>query len=383
MRSSGSLQSHRRTGGRLAAVALVTGLFVFLAGTPAGAHPFEVTNVDVWLDAATYRLDITFHVDAMLADVPVGDLSEDEYRRLRALPEAEIDRRLETVRQYFATMVAVRFDDRAVAPTVTFPAREDGRDGAQTALPGHLVRLQGAIPTGATRFTFRAAPVFNLVALRISGPHADGVEQFLDPLGESSPYLLGLERPSPGSFAVVLEYMRLGFLHILPKGLDHVLFVLGLYLLSVRPGVLIGQVTAFTVAHTLTLGLSMYGVLRLSPSIVEPLIVLSIAWVAVENLFTSRLMPWRPAVVFAFGLLHGLGFAAALTALGLPRDRFVVALVGFNAGVEAGQLAVIGLAFAATGWWRSHERYRARIVVPASATIALVACYWAIVRTLR
>lgn len=351
-------------------------------GAPAFAHPFEVTNVDVRLATGTYRLDITFHVDAMLADVPLGDLSEEQYRRLRALPEPEIERRLEMVRRYFVAMVGVRFDGRSVAPAVTFPNRESARGGDRPALPGHLVRLEGAIPAGARAFTFSAAPVFNMIALSIHGRQGEPVGQMLDPLRESEPYLLDGLPPVRGRAEVALEYVRLGFLHIVPKGLDHMLFVLGLYLLSVRLGVLLWQVTAFTIAHTLTLALSMYGVVRLAPSVVEPLIALSIAYVAVENLFTSELKPWRPAVVFAFGLLHGLGFAGVLSGLGLPRERFVTALVGFNSGVEIGQMAVIAVAFAAVGWWRSDPRYRARVVVPASAAIAVVGCYWAVTRAL-
>src|SRR6266567_6510893 len=112
--------------------------------------------------------------------------------------------------------------------------------------------------------------------------------------------------------------------------------------------------------------------MALSPfrPIVEPMIALSIAYVAIENIFLSELKPRRIALVFAFGLLHGMGFAGALRDLGLPRSEFVTALVTFNVGVEAGQLAVIGVAFLAVGWHCSrHAWYRRRIVVPASAMI--------------
>ena len=127
------------------------------------------------------------------------------------------------------------------------------------------------------------------------------------------------------------------------------LFVLGIYLLSGRAARVLWQVSAFTVAHSITLGLSMYGVITVSPAIVEPLIALSIAYVAVENIFVSELKSWRVALVFAFGLLHGMGFAGVLQELGLPRSEFVTALLTFNLGVEAGQLAVIGAAFLLVG----------------------------------
>jgi len=114
---------------------------------------------------------------------------------------------------------------------------------------------------------------------------------------------------------------------------------------------------------------------------VEPLIALSIVYVAVENLFTSSLKPWRVALVFGFGLLHGLGFAGVLREVGLPRSEFVTALLTFNLGVELGQLAVIGGSFVLVGWHVGrHPRYRQLVVIPASAFIACVALYWTIAR---
>ena len=140
------------------------------------------------------------------------------------------------------------------------------------------------------------------------------------------------------------------------------------------------QVTFFTIAHTATLGLAMAGVLALPPSIVEPLIALSIVYVGVENALTSDLKPWRPAVVFLFGLVHGLGFAGVLRGLGLPEGRFLTGLLSFNVGVELGQLSVIALAFVAIGAFRNKEWYRRRLAIPLSCGVALVAAYWTVQR---
>lgn len=180
---------------------------------------------------------------------------------------------------------------------------------------------------------------------------------------------------------VVLDYLKLGYTHILPGGLDHILFVLGLFFLSrgIRP--LLAQVTAFTVAHSITLGLAACGVVRLPPSVVEPLIAASIVFVAIENIFAKRCTPWRTAVVFCFGLLHGMGFAGVLQELGLPRGEFFPALISFNVGVEFGQLTVIGAAFLAIGLWHGAKPwYRARVAIPASALIALTGIYWTVER---
>lgn len=183
-------------------------------------------------------------------------------------------------------------------------------------------------------------------------------------------------------------YLQLGFLHILPKGLDHILFVLSLFLASTRLRPLLIQITTFTIAHTITLALAASGVVSAPAAIVEPLIALSIAFVAIENIFFKDMTRWRPLVVFGFGLFHGLGFAGVLAELGLPQHQFTAALVSFNVGVEAGQLTVVGLALIPSLLLRrllqredAERLYRPIAVVPASVCIAIIAIWWAVERT--
>lgn len=178
------------------------------------------------------------------------------------------------------------------------------------------------------------------------------------------------------------RYIKMGYTHILPEGLDHILFVLGLFLLSRKAKDLIKQITAFTIAHSLTLALALYGVVRLPSTIVEPIIALSIAFVAVENIFTTEVKAWRPYVVFAFGLVHGLGFAGALQEAGLSRSDMLPALVGFNIGVELGQLSVVALAWLLVARFQKSPRYRPVFAIPASIAIALVAVFWTFQRIL-
>lgn len=175
-------------------------------------------------------------------------------------------------------------------------------------------------------------------------------------------------------------YVRLGFEHILPRGLDHILFVLALLLASTRLRPLLLQISVFTLAHTLTLGLASAGKVAAPPSLVEPLIAISIVFVAVENLLIREVKAWRVLVVFGFGLLHGLGFARVLLDLGLPRDQFLTALVGFNIGVELGQLSILLAAWWLLRWWFSQPWYRTRVAMPASFLIALAGSWWAIQR---
>lgn len=177
-------------------------------------------------------------------------------------------------------------------------------------------------------------------------------------------------------------YLKLGFTHILPLGLDHILFVLSIFFLSSRLSTVLWQATAFTVAHSITLGLAMYGYIKPLPAVIEPIIALSIFFVAVENMLSKELKPGRIAIVFLFGLVHGMGFASVLTELGLPPADYLLALLSFNGGVELGQIAVILGAYLIVGRWFSGQPwYRARVVIPVSAMIAVVALYWTIERT--
>lgn len=188
-----------------------------------------------------------------------------------------------------------------------------------------------------------------------------------------------LESMSKGDAAIL--YAQLGFTHIIPLGFDHILFILSLFLLSPKLKPVLWQATAFTVAHSITLGLAMFKVITPQPAIVEPIIAISIMYVALENIFSPRLKKTRIGIVFIFGLVHGMGFANALNTLGLPQESYLISLVMFNMGVEIGQLAVIVLAFILFGkWFGNKPYYRKCIVIPLSVLITLMAGYWTLER---
>ncbi|HYX21324.1 MAG TPA: HupE/UreJ family protein [Thermoanaerobaculia bacterium] len=277
--------------------------------------------------------------------------------------------------------VRIAFDGRAVGPLAAL-VPPDGGLAAAAASPELTVRFSGTVPPGAKTFTWSNAVRLGSYMLTI---RTDGQEQasrqWIEGAAESVPFPLGAGIAPMTRAEVVRGYLRLGYSHILPKGTDHILFVCGIFLLAVRLRPVLLQVSAFTLAHTLTLALTVYGFVALSPRIVEPLIALSIVYVAVENVLAPALTPWRVALVFAFGLLHGMGFAGVLSELGLPRSQFVPALLSFNAGVELGQLSVIALlALLLALPFRRKPWYRRRVVVPGSLAIAVVGLVWFVER---
>ncbi len=180
---------------------------------------------------------------------------------------------------------------------------------------------------------------------------------------------------------VIWFYLKLGYTHILPEGFDHILFVVSLCLLSNKMKVILWQATAFTVAHSITLALSMKSIVVAPSAVVEPIIALSILFVAVENLLLTELKPWRILLVFMFGLIHGMGFASSLNEIGLPRNKFLISILSFNIGVELGQISIILAVFLLiVRPFGNRVNYRKQVVYPLSIIIALIAFYWTVQR---
>jgi hypothetical protein len=350
--------------------------------TGAAAHEIRPAVVTVTFAARQYQIEISTNVEAMLAGVSPrhSDTSESpnarRYDALRALAPAELKSRLEQSASDMVGGLAVEFDGRRVAPAIVDIQIPEAGELALARLS--TIRLEGALPAGVREFRWSYSREFgdNVLRLREAG-REEVAAVWLRGAEWSDPYVLGEGIRPRTAWQVSLQYGGLGFTHIVPNGLDHILFVLGLFLLSMRWKPLLVQVSAFTIAHSITLALSIYGLFSLPPSLVEPLIAASIAYVAIENIFTAELHAWRPFVVFGFGLLHGMGFAGVLHEIGMPRSEFLTALVTFNVGVELGQLAVIAPAYFLAGmWFQNRSWFRRRLVIPASVLIAAIGLYW-------
>ena len=187
--------------------------------------------------------------------------------------------------------------------------------------------------------------------------------------GKSAP----VEKPLTGG------WVQSGFHHVLPLGLDHMLFILGLFLLLPKWKPLLGQSLLFTLAHSITLALAVFGVVHVPGKWVEVLIAVSIAWVGIENLLTRKLGRQRLILVFCFGLLHGLGFASVLAEKlgGIPRDKLTGPLLGFNVGVELAQITVLCAAFLVL--W-PLRKWSPQVQTIGSAVVALAGITWAVER---
>ncbi len=364
----------------LAALALI----VTLAATQAPlAHEAERTRV-----VLTFTGDERFMLE--VANDPLWMLMRLETFAGGTVPAnptaTQRDTRLAQLGGVFADRVVLFVDGHEVrAESVEYSPPSSFARRATEDRPTELAafRLTGHMPRGASTLRWLYGIVADPYPLEIRQADGSSTIEWITGTNWSSIIDLTRSFTRPTRWAIAQQYLRLGYTHILPKGLDHILFVLGIFLLSPRLKTMLLQVTAFTVAHSITLGLSIYGLVSLPSRMVEPLIALSIAYVAIENLVTRELKPWRLALVFTFGLLHGLGFAGVLRELGLPRGEFLTGLLTFNLGVEGGQLTVIAAAALLVWPFVQRDWYRHRVVIPASLVIAAVGIYWTITRLIK
>ena len=366
-----------------------SGLFVVLLAlsTLSTAHEIRPAIIDLTLNEnGTYSIDIQTSVETYLAGIgpDVTDTNDApqaaEYDRYRAMSEQEL---MPVFKAFAPDLISgIQFqadglDINLAEPNLTLTSEPD-LELAREA----VITFTGTLPTGSSSLGWQWDEQFGESALRVSTATGEEIyTEYLQPGVPAGPFdITGAVKQS--GFSIFANYIVIGFEHILPKGLDHILFVVGLFLLSSKLKPLIWQVSSFTLAHTVTLALGMLGIVTIPAAIVEPLIALSIVYVCVENLWSRNLSKWRPAVIFGFGLLHGLGFASVLTEIGLSPNHFITGLIGFNIGVELGQLTVIALCFLAVGvWFRNKAWYRSYITNPASIAIALMAGWWVFERT--
>lgn len=319
----------------------------FVIASDARAHEVQPTIGDLTVAEGQAELILRINLEAFLAEIDLDTVSDTndaenaaDYDVLRALSAGQIAARAPDLLTQWNTLPMIVVDG---VPVVLNSIDVSVQQDVDIELPR------------VSQWTLRADVAANAQSVTVTWPAGAGAmvlrqqgveEPFTGYLGggETSAQIAlggGDEQSLTQAF---FSYIPVGFAHILPQGLDHILFVLGLFLLSIKWGPLLWQISAFTLAHTVTLALGAMGWVVIPGAIVEPLIAASIVYVAVENIFTRGLSQWRPVVVFGFGLLHGLGFASVLGEFGLPEGQFIPALIGFNVGVELGQLTVIVMA---------------------------------------
>ena len=375
-------------------------VFLIIGFSFGNAHETQPAVVDFTFNKeGFYQLSIQHNLEAIISEI--GSQHEDtddsentkKYNQLRELTHDKLNTEFEKYSDTFLSKMQLFFDDKEQALRILDV--EIAEIGDIELARESIINIAGLIPENTQNMSWKWDKSLGNAVLRVSSEeNPELYSVYLTEGNKSDQVPIGIDCSNPktaqkvggcakqsSKWDVFKNYIQVGFDHIIPKGLDHILFVVGLFLLSTQLRPLLIQITSFTLAHTITLALGMLGIVTVSASIVEPLIAASIIYVCVENIYSNKLSRWRPIIIFLFGLLHGLGFASVLNDFGLSSGNFITGLIAFNIGVEFGQLAVIALCFIAVGFWfRNKSWYRQRITIPASIVIALIASFWFVQR---
>lgn len=387
---------------RVFALAVILACFALhLAASCAVAHP--AINSSAWIKVqpdGTTRIHIIHDAVALALNDTPANITDEMARAVLKQPSEQLAADLAAVRERLVRTTRLLVDGQ---PSVCMIERYSSAseivrgsidaEGKLFAYKSEGV-LSTRLPPSTRSVTVQFSEVLGSMVVTIDRPGREP-ESFPLGVGERSPaieiLLAGAGSPggdaaAPGAQAVPApignvfgRYVWMGFTHIIPDGLDHVLFILGLYFASGGLTRLLWQVTAFTLAHSVTLALGVTGVVR-APSFVEAAIAASIVFVAIENIAIRRVSLWRLALVFAFGLLHGLGIADSFRDADIAAGSLASALIAFNIGVELGQLTVLAAALLLVGWFRGKPWYRNRVAIPASIAVGAMGCVWLVQR---
>jgi hydrogenase/urease accessory protein HupE len=338
-----------------------------------------LSNVDLKLEANQLTALLVYNYVDIEGAVPVDkDLD-------RVLTPEEFNAAKAQLEDLARTAIIVNVDGAVVTPgevQVRIAKAEDGRDTAYFALiypkaPSSSLLIKSNIMEKLSRGHREYFRLTNAAGNTIA-------ERLLDANNTTAEVTAGELSAALGRWHTFKQFLVLGIEHIL-LGFDHLCFLLALLLVATTLGSVIKIVTSFTIAHSITLALAAFDKVTLSPSIVEPMIAVSIVYVALENIWRrGQDIEGRWLLTFAFGLIHGFGFAGVLKELniGAGGSGIAVPLVSFNVGVELGQLAVAALLWPLLQWLRSRPELTKKLVPVGSLLVAVAGGYWLVERTL-
>lgn len=371
---------------------LVFAIFMLAFGSVVQAHELRPAIMDIGISddrPDQLSLQLTLSGEAVLAGLDLSGISDtddsdrsDIYDEIRALGADELAAQMRQAFPALAEDFSLFLDGQKAPLTLIAVSVADEPD--MRLARDTILEISTRLPTGGDSISVEWPAARGAVLIRQMGAGSDpAYADYLASGGTSNAFSLAIKAP-PAVTDVITTYVHSGIIHIIPDGLDHILFVIGLLAYSLSGRALIWQVSLFTVAHTLTLGLASLGWVTISGDVVEPLIALSIAWIGIENMRQKKpgLRLSRAVVVFGFGLLHGLGFASVLSDFGLPNTAFIVGLVSFNVGVEIGQLLIVlPIFFAIKALKLSPWAFRRGFQLPVSVAISAIGLFWVAERT--
>ena len=356
---------------------------ILILSSPLHSHEIKPAGMDITIIEGNASIEFKLNAETVLSEIDASlyqDTNDSpqsqKYDALRALSTEEVEKMVIENENKFTDKIKINIRDETIPLSLrnvdTFQEINDEFPRDTTLNIGFEIKDEF--------FTIQFEKELGPVVIR----HFEDLSKesvlfttYLQPAERSS---LISQQTRSSALSTLIEYLVLGIEHIVPKGLDHILFIIGIFFYAIKFKPLLLQVTMFTVAHSITLILASFNLIFIPATIVEPLIALSISYVAIENIFQRRSILLRYLIIFIFGLIHGLGFAFVLGDIGLNTSQLVLSLISFNIGVEIAQIAIIILASIIFIIPSRQSWYRTFLQIPISIIISMIGLYWFIER---
>ncbi len=364
---------------------LILVFFLNLFSTSSISHEIKPSIADFTYDEKYLNFKIRLNAELILSNIDASTVSNTDssslseiYDKFRILSKKDLEEMFQNSWSEISSNINIKINNESKIITLIKTEVEDIKN-FEISRDTH-VYFRVLLDKNSEQFTFRWVKNYGPIILRENNNNKkedELVTEYLQSGIESSQFSFK-ENNFSKTFNSFVKFFVLGIQHIIPKGLDHILFIFGLFLFSSSLKKLISQITIFTIAHSITLIFVSLSLMRINPQIVEPIIALSIVYIGLENIFKKYTKEYlRYVVILFFGLLHGLGFALVLSDIGYKSSDLFVNLISFNLGIEVAQISIVLALYLLIALnFAKNKNYRIFFQVPSSILISSVGLYW-------
>ncbi len=364
---------------------LIIIIFINLFSNTSISHEIKPSIADFNYDEIYLNFKIRLNAELILSNIDASTVSNTDssslseiYDKFRILSKKDLEQMFQNSWSEISSNIDIKINNKSKKITLIKTEVEDIKN-LEISRDTHI-HFRVLLDKDSEQFTFRWIKTYGPIILRENNNNKledELVTEYLQSGIESSQFSFK-ENNFSKTFNSFTKFFVLGIQHIIPKGLDHILFIFGLFLFSSSLKKLISQITIFTIAHSITLIFVSLSLMKINPQIVEPIIALSIVYIGLENIFKKYIKEYlRYVVILFFGLLHGLGFALVLSDIGYRSTNLFVNLISFNIGIEVAQISLVLILYVLIVInFSKNKNYRIFFQIPSSLLISFIGLYW-------
>ncbi len=364
---------------------LILIVFLNIFSKSSISHEIKPSIADFFYDENYLNFKIRLNAELILSDIDASNVSNTDssslseiYDEFRILNNKDLEQIFLNSWKQISSNIEIKINNVSKQTNLIKIEVEDIQN-IEISRDSH-VYFRVLLDKNSEQFTFSWIKKYGPIILRENNNNKLEDELFTEYLqsGKVSNQFSFNENNFEKKLDSFIKFFVLGVQHIIPKGLDHILFIFGLFLFSSSLKKLITQITIFTIAHSITLIFVSLSVMRINPQIVEPIIALTIVYVGLENIFKNYIKEYfRYVVILFFGLLHGLGFALVLSDIGYRSTDLFINLFSFNIGIEVAQISIVLVLYILIALnFAKNKNYRKFFQVPSSILISSIGLYW-------